>query len=71
MNYSEEQEFQEFQDFTRKWALKKMRKLEKKLRKYAKIYFGEPIAIIYARNGVKVVHKDGTEGTVKALDEWE
>ena len=41
-------ELQEFQGFMRQWALKKMRKLEKKLRKYAKIYFGEPVTIIYS-----------------------
>lgn len=41
-------ELQEFQGFMRQWAAKKMRKQEKKLRKYARLYFGKPVSIIYS-----------------------
>ena len=50
----------------RNWAYKKMRKLEKKLKRYAGIYFGEPMTIVYARSGAIIVHKDGSESIVKA-----
>lgn len=46
-------ESQEFQGFMRQWAAKKMRKQEKKLRKYARIYFGKPVSIIYSWDGTK------------------
>lgn len=58
-------EEKEFNDFIRSWALKQMRRREKKLKRFASIYFGEPVAIIYAKNGAKVVSKDGTEGEVR------
>ena len=45
-------ELQEFQGFIKQWAAKKMRKLERKLCKYAKLYFGEPVTIIYAEEVV-------------------
>ena len=61
-------ELQEFQDFMRQWALKKMRKHEKKLRKYAKVYFGEPVTIIYAKDGTKVTRSDGVKGVTKAQE---
>lgn len=61
-------EVQEFQGFMRQWALKKMRKLEKRLRKYAKIYFGEPVTIIYAKDGTKVTRSDGVKGVTKAQE---
>ena len=61
-------ETKEFQDFIRAWALMKMRKQEKKLCYYASIYFGEPVAIVYARNGAKVIH-NGTEGEVSVSEE--
>ena len=54
----------EFDEFIRKWAWKKMRKLEKKLGSFAAIYFGEPMAIVYARNGTKIIHQDGEESEV-------
>lgn len=54
------------QDCIKKWAYKKMQKLEKKLKWFAGIYFGEPMIIIYARNGAVVVHKDGSESVLKA-----
>ena len=50
----------------RNWAYKKMRKLENKLKRYAGIYFGEPMLIVYARSGAIIVHKDGSESIVKA-----
>lgn len=62
-------EAQEFQDFIRNWALKKMRKQEKKLRYYAGIYFGEPMAIVYARNGTKIIHNNGEESVIQASEE--
>lgn len=58
-------EEKEFNEFIRSWALKQMRRREKKLKRFASIYFGEPVAIIYAKNGARVVSKDGTEGEVK------
>lgn len=58
-------EEKEFNDFIRSWALKQMRRREKKLKRFASIYFGEPVAIIYAKNGARVVSKDGTEGEVR------
>lgn len=48
----------------RKKAKKKMDKMEKKLAAVAKQYFGEDVAIIYARKGAVVVDKHGTEFTV-------
>lgn len=61
-------EYKEFQKFIRQWAYKKMQKREKRLKYFARIYFGEPVAIIYAKNGAKVVCKDGTEGTIKVSE---
>ena len=61
-------EFKEFQYFIKQWAAKKMRKQEKKLRKYAKIFFGEPVTIIYAKDGTKVTRSDGVEGVTKAQE---
>jgi len=53
--------------YTRKLnALYKMQRLEKKIKKLAAVYFGEPMAVIYARTGATVVHKDGTESRVQA-----
>ena len=63
MNDSSEEK--EFNEFIRSWALKQMHRREKKLKRFASIYFGEPVAIIYAKNGARVVSKDGTEGEVK------
>lgn len=39
-------EYAECQKCVRKWAFKKMMKLEKKLKRYAKIYFGQDMLII-------------------------
>lgn len=61
----DKREAEEFDNFIKAWALKKMRRQEKKLKRFARIYFGEPVAIIYAKNGAKVVSKDGTEGEVR------
>ena len=60
----DDSEVKEFEKFMKKWALKKMRKLEKKLHKYAAIYFGEPVAILYAKKGSMIVHKDGSESRI-------
>ncbi len=57
------------QEFIKKWALKKMRKLEKKLKRYARIYFGKPMAIVYCQTGAIVVHRDGSESTISASEE--
>jgi len=61
----DKREAEEFDSFIKAWALKKMRRQEKKLKRFASIYFGEPVAIIYAKNGARVVSKDGTEGEVR------
>lgn len=56
-------------NYNRKWmqekARKKKDKLEKKLQKYAAIYFGEPVAIVYAKNGAKIVTNDGEVSEIK------
>lgn len=59
-------DMEEQKAYIRKWAYKKMQKLEKKLSRYAGIYFGEPITIVYARSGAVIVHKDGSESVLKA-----
>lgn len=61
----DKREMEEFNNFIKTWALKKMHRQEKRLERFARIYFGEPVAIIYAKNGAKVVSKDGTEGEVR------
>ena len=61
----DEQEYKEFRKWIREFAYKKMQKLEKKLKYYARLYFEEPVAIVYAKNGAKIVTKDGTEGEVR------
>lgn len=53
------------QTYIKKWAYKKMEKLEKKLQKYARIYFGKPMGIMYVANGVKIVHQDGSESEIR------
>lgn len=60
-----EDEEKDFKDFIKKWAFKKMRKQEKKLRYYARLYFEEPVSIVYLKNGTKVIRKDGTEGEIR------
>jgi len=47
-------------------ALFRMQRLEKRIKKLASIYFGEPVTVIYAKTGATVVHKDGTESKVQA-----
>lgn len=69
MNDVDDKEFQEFQEYVKDWAFKKMQKLEKKLQRYARMYFGDPVAILYARNGVKIVHGDGTESIVRVFNQ--
>ena len=49
MDEEEKKEYMEFQECVRKWAIKKMRKQEKRLEFFARIYFGEPVSIIYSR----------------------
>lgn len=54
------QEFVEFRRFIRDWAFKKMRKLEKKLLYFAKLYFGEPGTITYETPKMKrILFPDG------------
>lgn len=60
-----EDEAKDFKDFIKRWAFKKMRKYEKKLQYFAELYFGEPMAIVYLKNGTKVTRNDGTEGEIK------
>lgn len=64
-----EKELDAQQEFIRKWALKKMKKQEKKLKRYARIYFGKPMAIVYCQIGAIVVHRDGSESTISATEE--
>ena len=64
----DEQEYQEFRKWIRELAYKKMQKLEKKLKHYARLYFEEPVAIVYAKNGAKIITKDGAEGEVRVID---
>lgn len=45
-------------------SIKEDEKQEKRLKYYARIYFGEPMAIVYARNGAKIVHGNGTESEI-------
>lgn len=54
------------QDCIKNWTYKKMQKISKKLSRYAGIYFGEPVTIVYARSGAVIVHKDGSESILKA-----
>lgn len=52
-------------EYGRQWLrakhLKRMRKLEEKLEKEASKYFEEPVAVIYARKGARVVDRNGEE----------
>ena len=53
------------QDAIKKWAFKKMQKLAKKLNKFAEIYFGEPVAIIYCRKSkTKFIQHNVSKGDV-------
>lgn len=61
-----DRDMEEQKAYIKNWAYKKMQKLEKKLSRYAGIYFGEPITIVYARSGAVIVHKDGSESVLKA-----
>lgn len=54
-----DEEFDGFRKAMKEVADKKMRKLSKKLEHWAGIYFGEPVAIIYARKGAVVETEDG------------
>lgn len=49
-------------------AWKKMQKLEKKLRRHARQYFGEPVAIVYAKRGSRIVGLDGGEMKICVRD---
>ena len=40
-------EYEEFEGFIKEWAWKKMRKLERKIKRFAKIYFGGPVVLMY------------------------
>lgn len=61
--------WKEYRDFVRAWALKKMKKQEKKLKHYAQLYFGEPVAIVYARKGAVIVHRNGEESMISVSEE--
>lgn len=61
MSDEEMREMKEQQAYIRHWAYKKMLKYERKLLRYARIYFGEQATIIYAGHGTKVIFRDGTE----------
>jgi hypothetical protein len=56
------EELQEFNNYIRQWALKKMRKQEKKLLYYAEVYFGEPVTIVYAKD--ERTSRAGTENII-------
>lgn len=62
----DKREAEEFDSFIKAWALKKMRRQEKKLKYFARLYYGKPMAIIYAQDGATIVHNDGTEEEVRA-----
>lgn len=62
----DKREAEEFDSFIKAWALKKMRRQEKKLKYFVRLYYGKPMAIIYAQDGAKIVHNDGTEEEVRA-----
>lgn len=47
-----EREMEAFQDFVRDYARKRMRRLEKRLRHYAKLYYGYPVAIVFYGPGM-------------------
>lgn len=47
MNDEEIKEFTEFREYVKRLALKKMKKQEKKLLNYAKLYYGAPVAVLY------------------------
>lgn len=53
------------QAYIKKWAFKKMEKLEKKLLKYARIYFEKPMGVMYVSDGAKIVHADGSESEIR------
>lgn len=60
MSRVSEEELNSFQQFVRNWAYKKMRKLEKKLLYFAKLYFGEPGTITYETPMMKrILFPDG------------
>lgn len=60
MSRISEEELNSFQQFVRNWAYKKMRKLEKKLLYFAKLYFGEPGTITYETPMMKrILFPDG------------
>ena len=64
-----EDEAKDFKDFIKKWAFKKMRKQEKRLQYYARIFFGEPVTIVYAREVsvevTNVIHEEDLEGEIQ------
>ena len=47
MNSEAEKDVREFKLYIKRWATKKMHKLEKKLRYYAKLRYEEPMVIVY------------------------
>ena len=63
-----DEDLKEQQAYIKKWAYKKMEKLEKKLLKYARIYFEKPMGVMYVSNGVKVVHQDGSESEIRVQE---
>lgn len=65
----DEKEMKAQEIFIKQWAYKKMQKLEKKLRRKAKIYFSKPVAIVYVQEGVKVIHQDGSESKIRVPED--
>lgn len=54
------QEFVEFRRFIESWAFRKMRRMEKKLLFYTRVYFGEPGTITYETPMMKrILFSDG------------
>lgn len=47
-----DRETKDFDEFLKQYSKKKMKKLEKKLRRYAEMYYGAPVAIQYLLPGV-------------------
>lgn len=62
-------DFKDQQAYIKNWAFRKMQKIEKKLQKYAKIYFGKPMGIMYVSDGAKIVHADGSASEIRLPEE--
>lgn len=64
----DKREAEEFNNFIKAWAQKKMRLQEKKLKYYARLYYGKSVAIMYVKEGVsaKIVREGDTEEEVES-----